>query len=63
MKNLEHARREHAAGTTGDAADAPEALDAAPQEDGEALSLCPWCGLTGQGYDESPEPIDYCSHD
>lgn len=27
------------------------------------VSRCPWCGLSGLGYDESPAPSDYCHHE
>jgi hypothetical protein len=33
-------------------------------EDSEfVLSRCPWCGLLGPDFDESPMPSDYCGHD
>lgn len=24
---------------------------------------CPWCGLSGPDFNESPRPADYCEHD
>ena len=26
-------------------------------------SCCPWCGMCGLDFDESPPPSDYCGHD
>ena len=58
----ERTRWMRAAGDTGVAADAWEAFKSASMEGSAAHSVCPWCGLRGVGFDESPEPIDYCQH-
>ncbi len=29
---------------------------------GPGVSTCPWCGLSGPGFDETDRPADYCSH-
>lgn len=29
----------------------------------QVLTQCPWCGMTGPDFDESPKPADYCDHD
>lgn len=39
------------------------AIEAVAQQRGDGdVSTCPWCGLTGPGFDQTTRPADYCDH-